>query len=146
MFQLLIYSLISTTKFAIGAAFFLASDIPALVAYILACGSATIGVYFYVYLGLWLSNFFAKFRKPKIFKINKRMRWLVSIKKSSGLLGVAALTPLILSIPLGCFLSLAITTAKWKVITYQLISIWVWGIILFSAKLFFGYDITDILP
>ena len=65
-----------------------------------------LGIYFFTYLSdkimEWWKRTFRKKRK-KIF--TKKKRRIVRIKQSYGLTGIALITPLLLSIPLGTFLT-----------------------------------------
>lgn len=73
-----------------------------------------LGIYFFAYLSdkliIWWRNKFVVRRKPhktegqqkKVF--TKRNRRIVRIKQRYGLIGIALITPLLLSIPLGTFL------------------------------------------
>lgn len=64
-----------------------------------------LGIYFFTYLSdkiiEWWKRTFRKKRK-KIF--TKKNRRIVKIKQSYGLIGIALITPLLLSIPVGTFL------------------------------------------
>jgi hypothetical protein len=64
-----------------------------------------LGIYFFTYLSdkiiEWWKRTFRKKRK-KIF--TKKNRRIVRIKQSYGLIGIALITPLLLSIPVGTFL------------------------------------------
>ena len=64
-----------------------------------------LGIYFFTYLSdkimeLWKRTFRKK--RKKIF--TKKTRRIVRIKQSYGLIGIALITPLLLSIPVGTFL------------------------------------------
>ena len=64
----------------------------------------------------------------KIF--SRRSRRMVRIWKSYGLFGLAALTPVLFSIPLGTFFLVRIEKNRNKIILYMFISITCWSIIL----------------
>lgn len=61
----------------------------------------------------------------KIFSGKKRL--IIRIKKKFGLTGIALLTPLLLSIPLGCFLAVRYFKNKQKVIIYMFTSVLIWS-------------------
>jgi len=72
-------------------------------------------------------------KKPvKIF--NRKNKMIVKIKKRFGLIGIAFLTPILFSIPLGCFLAMRYFKQKQKVISYMFASVIFWS---FSSSLFF---------
>ncbi len=64
----------------------------------------------------------------KIF--TKRTRKIVRIWKRYGLMGLAALTPVIFSIPLGTFFMTRLEKNKKKIILYMFISITCWSLII----------------
>jgi len=55
-----------------------------------------------------------------------------TVKKKWGLAGIAFLTPFILSIPIGTMIAVRFYHDKQKVISYMLISIALWDILLFT--------------
>jgi hypothetical protein len=66
--------------------------------------------------------------KPKLITDNKFAR---KVKDRWGLTGIAFVTPIILSIPIGTILAVRFYQDKQKVISYMLISIVIWDIILY---------------
>jgi hypothetical protein len=66
--------------------------------------------------------------KPKFTFTNKI---IVKTKRRLGLLGLAILTPSLLSIPLGVFLGVRYYKDKKKVISYMIISILAWAVVLY---------------
>lgn len=71
----------------------------------------------------------------KIF--TRKNKIIVNVKRRFGLVGIALLTPFLLSIPLGCYLSVRYFKNKQKVITYLFASILFWSIAVSSFQLFF---------
>ena len=114
-------------------------------ALISSCTGAVFGtvVFTYLFAGIlkWWHNFREKYFKPKepkkIFTtFNRRV---IRIKHRFGLTGIAILTPIFLSIPIGAFLAERFYKDKKKVITYLSISAIAWCFILYFLYLFF-YD------
>ena len=71
----------------------------------------------------------------KIFtRKNKIIIW---VKKRFGLMGIALLTPLLLSIPIGCFLAVRYFKDKQRILIYMFGSILFWSIAASSFKLLF---------
>jgi hypothetical protein len=80
---------------------------------------------------------FSSKHPKKIFtKFNRRV---IRIKHRFGLTGIAILTPIFLSIPIGAFLAERFYKDKKKVITYLSISAIAWCFVLYFIYLFF-YD------
>ncbi len=70
-------------------------------------------------------------RPRKIF--SARSRKMVKLWRKYGLIGMAALTPMLFSIPLGIFFMTRFEKSKRKIILYMFISITAWSLILTSA-------------
>ncbi|MEI6487891.1 MAG: hypothetical protein WCP52_02950 [Bacteroidota bacterium] len=68
-----------------------------------------------------------KKNKKKIF--TRRRRFIIRVKQQFGLTGIAALTPLILSIPFGCFIAVRYFKDKQMVLIYIFTSILSWSIV-----------------
>ena len=110
-----------------------------------SCTGAIFGtiVFTYLFAGIlkWWDNFkegmFSSKHPKKVFtKFNRRV---IRIKHRFGLTGIAILTPIFLSIPIGAFLAERFYKDKKKVIIYLSISASAWCIVLYFVYLFF-YD------
>lgn len=88
-------------------------------------------------INLWIKK---KFKKKK--KISF-LRFLVKLRISYGLLGISILTPILLSIPVGCYLAKTFARSNKKIITYMSLSILLWGVIIFGVKVLFNINITE---
>jgi hypothetical protein len=73
--------------------------------------------------------------KKKIFTRKNRM--VVRIKKRFGLFGIALMTPLLFSIPIGCFLAVRYFHNKQKILIYMFGAILFWSVSISSFKLLF---------
>lgn len=110
-----------------------------------SCTGAVFGtvVFTYLFAGIlkWWDNIkegmFSSKHPKKIFtKFNRRV---IKIKHRFGLIGIAVLTPIFLSIPIGAFLAERFYKDKKKVILYLGVSSVAWCFILYFTFLFF-YD------
>lgn len=83
-------------------------------------------------------------RKNKPYRIfNRKNRILVKIRRRFGLIGIAFITPVLLTIPLGVMMQLSLTQNRKKIILYTLLSCLFWtSAILIPYKLL-GIDITE---
>lgn len=74
-----------------------------------------IGIVLFTYLGGYMQDYLVK-KFPKRFgrRFTSSNRFLVRIKQKFGLGGIAALTPIVLSIPVGVLFALALTHDKRK--------------------------------
>lgn len=110
-----------------------------------SCTGAVFGTVLFTYLFAGIlkwwdklkDKYFASKHPKKIFtKFNRRV---IRIKHRFGLTGIAILTPIFLSIPIGAFLAERFYKDKKKVIIYLSISGILWCFILYFIFLFF-YD------
>lgn len=116
-----------------------------LLALLSSCSGAVFGsiLFTYLFAGIlkWWDNLkigmFSSKHPKKIFtKFNRRV---IRIKHRFGLTGIAILTPIFLSIPIGAFLAERFYKDKKKVIIYLSISSIAWCFVLYFIYLFF-YD------
>ena len=96
-----------------------------------------LGVYIFTQLGRDFEKLIiVKF--PKRFKkFSRKNRFLAKLRRKWGIWGISFLTPILLGIPLGVFISLTITTNKWSVIKPMSISIIFWISLFSSISLLF---------
>lgn len=138
----LIAFLWSPFKFMFGVATaFLTPGLNPWLGLAITSGGAMLGVLVYVYAGEWLlEKWLSRKKQRQIF--SKTSRRLVRIRKSGGLWGVALLTPVLLSIPVGCILAITMEHHRMRIVRMMLVSILAWGILIFGLKAFLNFDIT----
>jgi len=71
----------------------------------------------------------------KIF--TRKNRIIITVKQRFGLWGIAGLTPLLFSIPIGCFIATRYFKDKQKIIIYMFASVLLWSISISSFRLLF---------
>jgi uncharacterized membrane protein len=71
-------------------------------------------------------------------KFTKKNKLIVNVKRRFGLVGIAFLTPFILSIPIGCFLAVRYFKFKQKILIHMYVSILFWSVSISSLKLLFN--------
>lgn len=99
-----------------------------------------LGIIIFVFVGENIQNTLLK-RWPAFFsntRFSKKNRNLVKIRQKGGLVVISLLTPLVLSIPIGCILSTTFIHNHWKIIAYQSISLLLWSILIFSGRYYLG--------
>jgi len=114
-----------------------------LLALLSSCSGAIFGTVFFTYLSAGLLKWWDKLKDKwftskhpkKIF--TKSNRRVIRIKHRFGLTGIAILTPIFLSIPIGAFLAERFYKDKKKVIIYLSISAIFWCFTLYFIFLFF---------
>jgi len=86
----------------------------------------------------------SNFKPKKIF--TPRNRKLIRIWKRYGLIGLAALTPVLFSIPLGTFVMTRLESNRKKILFYMFISITCWSLLLTSVfELFHLHNIHELV-
>lgn len=140
-FEIAIWFLLSGVKFLFAVLPLLASSGREWYVDMLIVGSGgTLGVFVFTYLGAVLSKYFSKYH---IFRFKyKKLKKFVRIKNSYGLIGIALISPVLISIPVGCIISASFEHDKGKIIRLQVGSVLFWSILLFGLKGLFNIDIN----
>ncbi|MFN4854923.1 MAG: hypothetical protein ACK5JC_10940 [Bacteroidota bacterium] len=99
------------------------------------------GSFVFVHTSDWLLKRAAKLKKKNKTPRTKRSftvknKMIVRVKIKYGLLGIAAITPLFLSYPVGCIIAMRYFKNKKKVISFLWASTATWSIILSMLKIF----------
>jgi hypothetical protein len=103
-------------------------------------------VFLFTFFGNWIrQKVIARFFKRKN-RFSQSNRRFVTIWKKYGLIGVAALTPVIFTPIGGTLLAVSSGSPKDKIIFYMFISASVWSIVLSAALYFFGNEVLRYLP
>lgn len=99
------------------------------------------GIFIFYFVGKWVTKQFdsllSKKNKKKFTRMN---RFVIRIKTKFGLLGIAILTPCILSIPIGCILASKYFRHNNLTLTYLLVSLVSWAFILNSLVYVVEFD------
>jgi hypothetical protein len=92
------------------------------------------------YLAKYIRYFFSKFKRKKKFntpvivkikrKFTRKNKFIILLKSKLGLIGIAILTPTILSIPLGTFIASKYFPNKKSILIYLSISVAFWSFVL----------------
>lgn len=111
-------------------------------------GGGMLGVVIYLYLWEAILFVWRKFfpKKPKSggIKMNKRKRWMVTIIRKYEIYGIAALTPILLSVPVGTLLAAAIEPNKWHIKVYMFLSFILWTCLIYGLYKMFGIRIDQL--
>ncbi len=105
-----------------------------------------IGIVIFTYLGEFIQSYLVR-KFPWYFnrKFTRSNRFLVRIKQRFGLGGIAALTPIVLSIPVGVLFALTLTHDKKKIMISMILSVLFWASVIFLPYFVFNINILDIL-
>ena len=104
------------------------------------------GIVLFTYLGSYMQDYLVK-TFPKRFgrRFTSSNRFLVRIKQKFGLGGIAALTPIVLSILVGILFALALTHDNKKIMISMLLSMFFWATVLFLPYYLFNINVVDII-
>lgn len=137
----------SAIKYVIGFGMALASGFNLIEVLIGVVGGGMMGVIVYLYLWHLIMHVFRKFfpKKNKPVKFSKTKRIIVKIVKEYELYGIAFLTPLILTMPVGTILASAIEPNKWRIKLYMFVSLLFWTLLIYGLKELFHFDLPGLL-
>jgi hypothetical protein len=129
-------------KFALGASAVITDNLGVSGTISSVLGGIT-GVILFTYMGgfirLWLIRQFPKRFGKKFTGTN---RFLVKVRLNFGINGIAFLTPILLSIPVGVMLALDLNSHKRKVITPMICSCIFWSAVFFVPYFAFNIDVV----
>lgn len=143
--EILTVFLLSTVKFVFGALpLALSFGFSFFETVVVTSVGGFVGVLFFVFLSDHLLHFFKQRKLKKLHQqkvvqkksMSRKNRMILNVKNKFGLIGITFLTPLLFSIPLGCFLSVRYFKNKQQIILYMFSSILLWSVSIASFKLF----------
>lgn len=146
LLQILLVVILSGTKFLTAPITSLNIGFGYLETLLITTIGGVIGVVFFYYLSaaimILLQKLMGTFQKAGSKPQKKRVftwknKLIVKVKREYGLIGLAAITPIFLSIPLGTFLAARFFHDQKKVLTYLSASVIVWSVIVSSVVIIF---------
>ena len=138
--------LLSTSKYAMGAGVALVGDLGLLMSYLTNIGGGLIGIIAFIYFGGLIKKTIQRFVPMKTKKkFSWSNRFLVKFKTNFGLAGIAFLTPVLLTIPIGIFISLSLTSDKKRIFIAMLVSCIFWSTVFFVPYYWLGLDVIESL-
>ena len=115
----------------------------------LAVLGGMLGVLTFIFFSDALSKawnyFFPKKKSTKI-KINSRIRMIVWIRRKYGLAGIAFLTPLFLTVPVGTILANTFYKNKLHVFSYMFVAFTFWSVLLCGLYHWLNVDFNALIP
>ncbi|MFK7903908.1 MAG: hypothetical protein AB8B69_02225 [Chitinophagales bacterium] len=124
-------------------------DFSFLLSILITVSGGMLGVWMFSVLHKYFSEWKAKHfpsKKKKAFTINRRKRIIVRIKNSYGLAGIAFLTPVFLTVPVGTIVANAFYKNKAKVYSYMFIAFSFWSLLFAGTYHYLGMDFNQMLP
>ncbi len=115
---------------------------------ILTISGGMMGVYLFASFDTKIVDFFNKvfkIKKKTSVKFSKRSRFMVRLRSTYGLAGIAFLTPIILQVPIGTFLAMRLIKNKWKVSLYMLCSFTFYSFTICGCYYFLGPHVKTVM-
>jgi hypothetical protein len=109
-------------------------------------GGGMLGVIVYMYLWELIVKTYRRFFPPKKkegIRISRTRRLIVKIVLKYELYGIAFLTPLLLSVPVGTLMATSLEPDKWRVKRFMFVSFLAWTLFLYGLKELFGVRLDE---
>lgn len=130
--------LLSTTKYLMGAGIAFSYKLGIIEGFLTSTVGGILGVCIYLFIfDKTESNFNKRKKKRRI----SFLRFLARIRSGYGLVGIAVLSPLVLSIPLGCFLARSFESNNKKIFVYMSLGVIAWSVVIFGIKFIFDINL-----
>jgi hypothetical protein len=147
VWEIITVFLLSTVKFVFGAVpLALGLGFSFFETVVITSAGGFVGVLFFIFFSDVLIRNYKKRKEKKhahdphpvpVKKFTRKNKTIVFIKRKFGLIGIALATPLLLSIPFGCFLAVRYFKNKQLIVAYMFGAILFWSISIASFKLLF---------
>jgi hypothetical protein len=134
--------LLAATKWMMAAMLVIALDMNFFWSLLLLWGGGMTGVLIYTYLGamlfsIWRSAFPVPDRRHRI---NRFKRFIVMVRQRHGLMGIAFLTPIVLTVPGGTIAAAIIEPRRPRMLLYLAIAFAFWALVMCG----FSYVVGDL--
>lgn len=137
----------SSTKYLVGLGLIFYYDYNFGESLILAITGSMMGVLLVGYTRDALHLLWFKYvgmpKRKKPFTVNWRTRFIVRVRQRFGLAGIAFLTPVLLTVPVGTVIALSMYRSKPRVYAYMLVSFTLWSVVLVGAYQWTGFDLSE---
>ncbi len=134
------------SKYIVALALIFAGDFNFWQSISLAIFGGMLGVIVFSYFGDALKNawqrIFPNKNQPDKIRMTKMKRAIVRVRKSYGLAGIAFLTPIILTVPVGAMLASTFYKNKLQVFAYMFAAFTFWSVLLCGTYQLLGAEFT----
>lgn len=137
----------SAVKYLIGISFAIGFGFNQIEILLFTVGGGMIGVVVYLYLWDFILKIYRKFvpHKNKPIKFSPFKRKLVVFIRRYEVWGIALLTPILFTPPIGTVLASTIEHNKWRIKLIMFASFSFWTLLILGLKLLFKIDIEKII-
>jgi len=133
---------LASTKYVVALAFIFGYNFSFWESLALAMGGGMLGIFIFSYCADALKQvwqyFFPKKGKGEVLKINSMLRFIVRVRQKYGLAGIAFLTPLVLTVPVGAIVANMFYKNKLQVFAYMFVAFAFWSLLLCGLNYFMG--------
>ncbi len=134
------------SKYAIAVALIFAGNFTFLESISMAIFGGMLGVIIFAYGGDLLKKTWRRFFPPKKrtekLRINRFLRAVVWVRQRYGLAGIAFLTPLILTVPVGAMLANSLYKNKLQIFGYMFAAFTFWSVLLCGTYHALGIELS----
>ena len=144
---ILLVLVLAGSKYMMAIVVIYASDFTFWQSILLAVGGGMLGILIFSYFGEMLKSLFRYyFPKKNTSTFSLKNRMLVKVRSGYGLAGIALLTPVFLTVPVGAIMANSIYKNKQQVFVYMFLAFVFWSLLLCGAYYLLGWDISAMLP
>lgn len=139
--------LFSIVKYGLGLFTAINLDTGILPSILANLAGGAIGLLIFINFGSFITKKYyeIKFRNKTYHRFNRWNKFLVKVRKSMGLLGIAFLSPILLTLPVGTMLALQITGNKMKIFVYMFACCIFWSSVFFILSLYLDINLYDVI-
>lgn len=123
--------LLSGVKFLGGLIWAIAAIQSDVLGWFVAILGGIFGSFIWIFLGHWIQdkwrNFQRQWGKPPPRRFNGKNRFLIWLKKKGGIYLLVLLSPLIISIPVGCLILSSMDSNRYRLLFLMSVSVLIWG-------------------
>jgi hypothetical protein len=132
----------SSFKFVVGVSTAILFGFNQFEILVISISGGMLGVVVYLYLWELILKIYHKFypKKNKPIKFSKFKRKLVVFIRKYEVYGIAFLTPVLFSMPIGTILAASIEHNKWRIKLIMFGALCFWALVIISIKLLFKVD------
>ncbi|GAH34192.1 unnamed protein product [marine sediment metagenome] len=126
--------LLAATKFAVAVGVLVSpvTNYSYLESFLTLTTGGFTGIFFFYYFSNWVNKMITKLfqnkKKKKVF--SKKVKRFINIKNKYGLIGIALITPVVISIPVGNFIASRFFSKKKYTLLFMLAGVVFWALIL----------------
>lgn len=143
--------LLSAVKFAFAPGAALAAGYSHWEALGMTMSGGLFGVFLFYYFGLYVMKFIAKWKGKSSLESNKSdsqvfsrgSRKLIQVKQNFGLIGLVVLTPVLISIPIGCVVAARFFSQNRLTLPMMATSVIFWALIITWFSTVFKMNLLD---